>query len=153
MHKDLSFDHKIYTSFCSCLGGQQPPQFSNTSKTYLCCVIRTRVIGRTSSKILWRTRKFGVLMTYIEQQKTTWTQIWAYRKASDWVEHSLVLEGDSVVTPKNRTFDMLVNNKVQTPFKILTINIKQQKQFVVKNKPDFNWKAKASYFLMGSSRI
>ena len=63
----------------------------------------------------------------------------------------IFLEGGSVVTPKNKKYDMLVNFNLQTHFKIFTINIKQQKQIVIKSEQDFNRKAKASKIIMGIS--
>ena len=41
---------------------------------------------------------------------------------------------------------MLENYKFQTPFAFFTVKIKQQKQFVIKSKPDFNRKIKNMHY-------
>ena len=61
------------------------------------------------------------------------------------------LEGGSVVNPRNRKLDILVNYKMQTPLEVFTINIRQQKQIVIKSISDFNKKKqKIQKFMLGT---
>ena len=142
MHKAFSVDHPIYKSCCSSFNGQQPPHFRNTTKRYLCCVTRTSVVRRTSSRLVcrqriwWRTKKPGVLII-IRAKKRRVFELWTL---SEWITH--FLWGGSASTPMNREYDMLVNYKLHTPVAIFIIIKKQQKQIVIKSKPDINREGK-----------
>ena len=57
--QSLSVDLRTFMSFYSCHRGPQLVLSRNISKCWQCSVIRTRVIGRTCSKLFFSQKKYG----------------------------------------------------------------------------------------------
>ena len=57
-HRARSVDLRTFVSFYSCNRGPQPLLSRNISKRWQCSVIRTRMVERTCSKLLFRQKIF-----------------------------------------------------------------------------------------------